>query len=540
MKCYDLAIIGSGFGGSLSALVARRIGLSVLLLERGAHPRFAVGESTSPLANLVLEQLTEHYDLPRLRPLCSFGAWQRAYPELRCGLKRGFTFFAHTPHSSYQTTPERDNQLMVAASPHDEVADTHWLRADVDQFLVRETVQAGADYRERVALDSPQWDSDAQRMILTGTENGQPFSAQAKYIVDAGGPRSSFSHSLGSGEGNFPDYPPTQALYSHFVGVRRCDSLPEFSVSAMPPYPIDDAAVHHIFPGGWMWVLRFGSGITSAGIAFTDAYAETLGLADGPASAWERFLRRYPTISAQFTDARAIRPFVHTSRLAYRAQTASGPGWVRLPSATASIDPLFSTGIPLTLLGIERLGRIWEDTWATKEMPARLMEYSDQTLAEADAVADLVGACYASMNNFPVFADLTMLYFAAASYSEMARRLGTPELAGGFLGVNHPVFGPALRRITAQVRAGETRLPHAEFSAQVAEAVDCLNIAGLCDPRKRHWYGVDWDDVVRGAKKLGHAPAAMRAILRDAPWAQSEAPSRDKKPKAPSIEMPGY
>ena len=43
-RTADLAIIGSGFGGSLTAMIARRLGLSVLLLERGTHPRFAIGE----------------------------------------------------------------------------------------------------------------------------------------------------------------------------------------------------------------------------------------------------------------------------------------------------------------------------------------------------------------------------------------------------------------------------------------------------------------------------------------------------------------
>src|SRR5262249_10095591 len=70
---FDLAIAGSGFGGSLLAMVARRLDLSVLLLERGAHPRFAIGESTSPLTNLLLEELAQRYDLPRLLPLASYG-----------------------------------------------------------------------------------------------------------------------------------------------------------------------------------------------------------------------------------------------------------------------------------------------------------------------------------------------------------------------------------------------------------------------------------------------------------------------------------
>ena len=93
----DVAILGAGFAGSVLAMVLRRLGRSVILVERGAHPRFAVGESSTPLANLVLESLAHEYDLPRLAPLAEYGPWQRAYPHLVCGVKRGFTFFQHEP-----------------------------------------------------------------------------------------------------------------------------------------------------------------------------------------------------------------------------------------------------------------------------------------------------------------------------------------------------------------------------------------------------------------------------------------------------------
>jgi tetracycline 7-halogenase / FADH2 O2-dependent halogenase len=65
----DVALIGSGFAGSLMALALRRQGRSVVLLERGRHPRFAIGESSTPLANLLIEELADRYSLPRLRPL---------------------------------------------------------------------------------------------------------------------------------------------------------------------------------------------------------------------------------------------------------------------------------------------------------------------------------------------------------------------------------------------------------------------------------------------------------------------------------------
>ena len=145
----DLAIVGSGFGGSILAMIARRLGYRVMLLERGRHPRFAIGESASPLAGVLIEQLADRYDLPRLRPLSAFGTWQRAYPDVVCGLKRGFTYFKHETGRRYGPTPDRSNQLLVAASPNDELSDTHWLRSDVDHFLVREAIALGADISTR-------------------------------------------------------------------------------------------------------------------------------------------------------------------------------------------------------------------------------------------------------------------------------------------------------------------------------------------------------------------------------------------------------
>ena len=512
----DLLIVGAGFGGSLLTMVARRLGLSVALLEKGRHPRFAVGESTSPLANLLLEQMAMRYDLPRLLPLCSYGPWQRTYPEITCGLKRGFTYFAQEAGQEYRTASDRSNQLLVAASPHDEAADTHWLRADVDSFLLEEAIAAGADYRDEAALEAPVWNADGTATVA-GEHRGERFAVRAGLVVDATGPRGFLSRALALPEGEFADYPKTQSLYTHFAGVHRCDEMPEFGMKGndAPPYPADDAAVHHVFDGGWMWVLRFGNGLTSAGVAVTDTFADEIGLADGE-PAWHRFLARFPSVKKQFADARPVRPFVHAPRLSYRAAQAAGPGWALLPSAAAFVDPLFSTGIPLTLLGIERLGRILEDAWGTEALSARLAEYGQATLTEADATADFIGACYAAMPRFSVFAALSQFYFAAASYSEMARRLDRPHLAARFLGSAHAEFGPSLRRATACVRQGEAE---DGFAAQVSKAVACLNVAGLAAPRKQNWYGVDLNDVVASAHKLGMTPEAMRTVLRTAPWA---------------------
>ena len=184
---YDIAVVGSGFAGSLFAMIAHQLGRSVLLIERGKHPRVVIGESSTPLTNLLMEDLTTHYDLPALRPLAKWGSWQKAYPEVACGLKRGFTFYHHDLNEPKARRLDRSDQLLVAASPHDQIADTHWYRSDFDHLLVREAQKLGIEYWDETELtEISQSDSV---VMLEGKRKGHPASFSAKFLVDASGPR---------------------------------------------------------------------------------------------------------------------------------------------------------------------------------------------------------------------------------------------------------------------------------------------------------------------------------------------------------------
>jgi FADH2 O2-dependent halogenase len=513
----DLAIIGTGFGGSLLAMIARRIGLAVVLLERGRHPRFVIGESSSPLANLIIEELAARYHLPRLKPLTSYGEWQRTYPEVVCGLKRGFTFFKHEAGHPYRTAPDRSNQLLVAASPCDDVADTHWLRSDVDHFLVNEAIALGAEYLDEVELRGVEWPASGIA-LLRGARRGQMMALRTRMIIDSSGPRGFLSRQLNIAEEPFDRYPATQALYSHFTGVKRCDDLAAYKPGGAPPYPMDDAALHHVFDGGWMWVLRFNNGVTSAGVAVTDALAGELRLADGE-PAWDRVLSRFPSIAEQFSEAQPIREFTWMPRLSYRAARAAGAGWALLPSAAAFVDPLLSTGIPLTLLGIERLAPMLEESGCGHELANWMREYDEVTLAEADHTARFIAGCYAGFPQFETFTTYSMFYFVAASFSEMARRLNRRHLTRRFLASDHPTFGVAAAALGQVLQNGgvQTR----RFEQEIRRQTDCLNIAGLCDLSKANWYDVDLEDVVKGAARLGMTPTAIRAALGRAEWAKA-------------------
>src|SRR5439155_26851155 len=163
---------------SLMAMILRRLGYSVVMIERNKHPRFVIGESSTPLANLLLEELARRYDLPAALPLSKWGSWQREHPEIGCGLKRGFTLHHHIFNQPFD--PSRERQLLVAASPHDEIADTHWYRPDFDHFLVRGAQQLGVEYIDGCKLDSLTRASN--EFLLEGERNGQRHRVKTRFV----------------------------------------------------------------------------------------------------------------------------------------------------------------------------------------------------------------------------------------------------------------------------------------------------------------------------------------------------------------------
>ena len=516
---FDIAVLGSGFGGSLTAMIARRLGRSVVLLERDRHPRFAIGESSTPLANLLVEELALRYDLPRLLPLAKWGSWRKTYPQIACGLKRGFTFYHHQFEKPFLNDSERRDQLLVAASPHDGIADTHWYRADIDHFLVREAQALGVEFLDQTKIGAVTFIDDGVQ--LETERGGKRVPVRARFLIDASGPRGFLHRALGLAEAPFENFPPTQALYSHFTEVKRWEELapgPDTPIPAEPPpYATDDAAVHHVFAGGWIWILRFNSGITSAGVAATDTLATTLRLAEG-AAAWERLLQRLPSLRELFGEATARLPFVHAPRLSFRSATAVGPRWALLPSAAGVVDPLLSTGFPLTLLGIERLAGILEAGLDSSRLEERLNDYARQTLQELDVAAKLVSALYSSMCDFPLFSALSLLYFAAASFTETARRLHRPGLARGFLLCNNPEFGPRLRSccdgvLRAFSNGGATAAVRASLIDDVYSVIEPYDVAGLCDRSRRNWHPVTARDLLNASGKLGVSQAEIKELL---------------------------
>ncbi len=510
---FDVAITGSGLTGSILARILAGTGRRVLLLERYQHPRFALGESSTPLAAILLETLAKRYSLPDLADLAAYGRWSRRLGHLRRGLKRGFTFYAHRPGHEWTPGPANERRLLVAASPTDEVADAHWLRADVDAHLVARAVDAGVCYRDLTHVTRLERAGDGWQ--LSGQGSDGPFVAEADFLVDASGRRGVAVEAGLARPLSSTGSPPTRLVYAHLAGVRDFASLAEKDLEPGPcsddPYPSDRAALHHLIDEGWIYVLPFDDGVASVGLVLE----EPAPAAVAPEAVWRRILGRYPTLYRQLGDVEAIIGWRGVDRLPHRLDRAAGDLWLALPHTYAFFDPMFSAGIAWSLAAVERVARLFE---AADRPDARALDrYAALLSLEADHLARLIRGAYRARWDFRRFAAFTQLYFAAASFQEAGRRLHpsfTDWTWEGFLGAGDPVIAEALDGALERLEQPRPDSRRAEdFEQWMVDAIAPRNLAGLADPSRHNLYPVDLQALVSSAGLLGLSRAEVEAAL---------------------------
>jgi len=229
--------------------------------------------------------------------------------------------------------------------------------------------------------------------------------------------------------------------------------------------------------------------------------------------AWRRLLERLPSLDAVFGSANSVMPFIHLPRLAFQSGVVAGSRWALLPSAAGFVDPLLSTGFPLTLLGITRIAELLKSGLRDSGFQQRLGEYTELTSLELETTSRLVSSLYATMERFDLFKELSLLYFAAASYSETVRRLGKADLANGFLLCRNPAFARQLRQICETAHQPLSAEGVRQLGRNIREAIEPFDVAGLTDQSRRSWYPAKPSDLLLNARKVGVTENEILSLL---------------------------
>lgn len=499
---FDIAIVGSGFAGSLLARLLARAGRSVVLVEAARHPRFALGESSTPLAAIALERIAQEYGLPELANFAAYGRWQDQQPELRCGLKRGFSFYGHTRGQSYRNGPGDPCRLLVAASPNDAVADTHWLRADVDARFAQRAVEDGVTMLQEHRLTAA--DARDEAIELSLRTAGGSRGLLAGFAVDASG--GALADALGIGSRTTCSHA-TTLLYAHFLHGQPFAEQLNPAERSTAPYPETLAANHHLFDGGWIYLLPFDNGRVSAGALLENWLPHR-----DPQRSWRRLLAQLPSLAECFAQA-VCDGDAPLRQLRFRRRTrlqASGARWALLPQACGFQDPMYSTGIAWSLLAVERLAGLLAQDPRTADGQAGLARYGTLLLREAVQVNALCRGARAHYGDFDRFVEWARLYFIAASYCEARQRFVRPPAAcwEGFLGATDPLLGGVFGRAEAVFAATVS-----DIRKWLAESLAERDVGGFTDPTCGRLIPVDLQALVNAAPRLGLDSAELSERL---------------------------
>lgn len=349
---FDVAIIGAGIGGATLGAILARQGVRVVIFEAKSHPRFAIGESMILETSEIMRALAEMYDVPEIAHFSSENYLD--YAGSTHGVKRHFGFLHHTagmPHD-----PARTVQAVIPREPHGH--ELHLYRQDVDYYLTVAAVHYGATVLQNTRVTAIDFAADGVT-LLAAASGQEPTVFSAAYVVDAAGFGSPLARQFDLRRHDLRTH--SRAIFTHMIDVPEV-SGPSGNETAYDdlPFPMSEGTLHHVFDGGWLWVIPFNNHaqstnpLCSVGLLLDPRVHPAVDGLSAAAEFWSH-VNRFPTIAAQLRDARTVRPWTRTPRLQYRSRQVVGDRWALLGHAAGFIDPLYSKGLYLALAGVSVL-----------------------------------------------------------------------------------------------------------------------------------------------------------------------------------------
>ncbi|MEM9538588.1 MAG: tryptophan 7-halogenase [Cyanobacteria bacterium P01_E01_bin.42] len=392
-KQFDVIIIGSGLAGTLLATVLARHNVKVAVIDKNVHPRFAIGEAMTPDTDLMMTILSHQYSVPEIDHLSSFEKICEHISPSACGLKRSFNFMYHR---------KGEQQILAETNKTGVEPSSHLFRQNIDLYMLKVARKYGVEVFENTTISDLEIDSEGVRVDLKG---GEVFTAN--YIVDASGYNSLLSRKLNLRETPTRFKTQSRSIFTHMTGVKHYDDCLANGKEG-DGLLWHEGTLHHIFDGGWMWVIPFNNHeksdnpICSVGVNFdTRKFPKTEASA---ADEFKDFLAKHPGIAVQFENANPVRNWISTGRLQYSSHSCTGERYYLLPHATGFIDPLYSFGlvnsctiiIPLAARLMKSLSTqdySVEPFLELEQLQQKLLDYND----------DLVNCSYISFASFDLW-----------------------------------------------------------------------------------------------------------------------------------------
>ena len=306
---FDIAITGSAIASSILGIILARHGLSVVMIEKGQHPQFAIGESTIPQTSLMLKSMALRFDVPELDCLTSFEEITRSVTKT-CGKKSNFGFIFQRPGQAHLL--DECHQLGVARSNFTE---SHLYRQDIDSYLLRTAIRYGCKVHQKTSIKDVVFDEGGVTI-----QTDRDLDLRARCLVDGSGYASFLARKLGLRDEVPQLRTQSRTLFTHMIDVEPFDDCVEADETRLAKLaPWHGGTLHHIFRHGWMWVIPFNNHpdavneVVSVGLQLDPRFHPKPDDMD-PLDEFHELIADYPEVARQFQNAKPVREWVSSDR----------------------------------------------------------------------------------------------------------------------------------------------------------------------------------------------------------------------------------
>lgn len=409
MEHYDVVVVGSGMAGSCCATVLSKLGYKIALLERGSHPRFAIGESATPVMSKKIRFLGELYGIPEFVNISTYDRIEKTSTDIVCGPKELFHYYVHKVGqkkvSNCGVIPE-----VIVQTPE---IDVQYLRASTDEYLVKVAENYGVTYLDNITVNHV--DFHDEKAYISCVLSGEERNICSDFVIDGTG----FNSIIGQKykmkiTGNDLNTPlKSRSIFSHFENVGDFEEIlkedPIFVDKS--PAPRCRATQHHCFEGGWLWLIPFDNGVTSVGINLDiDVFPEN---SIGAEEEFWSIISKFPIIERLLSKATTKMPMIKTGRLQFLSNQMVGDRWAMLPASAYGLDAWFSTGLAVSFMAIHRLVEVLDKKILPNKDFKRehLIDYEACLKKEYYHVSKMVNGIYKSFKHFDIFKSYCLLCF---------------------------------------------------------------------------------------------------------------------------------